>query len=296
MDSYKTCNQCGAKNKTTAKFCSECGNSDWGSTKVCKNCGAENKNDARFCSECGSAMGQKKKAVQSKKQVNRKKAPVKTGQDKNKIWIAAAVIVVVIGYLFVKDSGTETVVRSQNFQAGIENVSGNLQLEGNVKAIASRFSCSCGNCNAEPLETCTCPTAQQERNFIRDALRAGQTAEQVIQAVSVKYGWMKPEYAAKNSSPADLQSLVKNKPIKAIPDEVAGTLAVAKLADQNYIETRFSCPCGQCSIDELAECNCGHPRGAQEVKGFISNQIALAKFSRDEIVDMVDKKYGHRIR
>lgn len=49
--------QCGAKNLTTSKFCTQCGtkkaeeNSKW----VCLNCNAENLPTAKFCSQCGNA-------------------------------------------------------------------------------------------------------------------------------------------------------------------------------------------------------------------------------------------------
>lgn len=51
----KTCS-CGAKNSSSAKFCSECGKKF--STKAyCANCGVEVKPNAKFCSECGNKIG-----------------------------------------------------------------------------------------------------------------------------------------------------------------------------------------------------------------------------------------------
>jgi len=60
----------------------------------------------------------------------------------------------------------------------------------------------------------------------------------------------------------------------------------------NLITEQFKCPCGQCNIEELKECNCNHPRGATEVKGFITNKINENIYTVDQIIDMVNKTYG----
>ncbi len=49
------CPKCGAENKKTAKFCSECGEK-LDSSKVCKKCKAEIPANAKFCPECGEKV------------------------------------------------------------------------------------------------------------------------------------------------------------------------------------------------------------------------------------------------
>jgi hypothetical protein len=49
----KPCNSCGCKNKSNAKFCSNCGK-PYLLAAFCKNCGSKFENQEKFCSECGS--------------------------------------------------------------------------------------------------------------------------------------------------------------------------------------------------------------------------------------------------
>jgi cytochrome c-type biogenesis protein CcmH/NrfF len=60
------------------------------------------------------------------------------------------------------------------------------------------------------------------------------------------------------------------------------------------IVSQFDCPCDQCE-HTLAECTCEHPRGSKEVKGFITHELLHAGRSEEEVVKLVEEKYGHRI-
>ncbi|HEY4611859.1 MAG TPA: hypothetical protein VII11_02630, partial [Bacteroidota bacterium] len=68
----------------------------------------------------------------------------------------------------------------------------------------------------------------------------------------------------------------------------------ATLADQQEIYTHFSCPCGQCGIDELKDCNCSHPKGAQEVKAFAVGKIRDGRYTVADVLGEIEKKYGRR--
>lgn len=59
-----TCS-CGAKNKTAAKFCSECGKSKPSDGWKCTKCGAQNK--GKFCTECGAKKPEGAKAYKCDK-------------------------------------------------------------------------------------------------------------------------------------------------------------------------------------------------------------------------------------
>ncbi len=55
-ENFAVCNNCGAKIKKGAKFCSECGEKQ---VVCCPNCGTEIKKNAKFCPECGTKLGEK---------------------------------------------------------------------------------------------------------------------------------------------------------------------------------------------------------------------------------------------
>lgn len=60
------------------------------------------------------------------------------------------------------------------------------------------------------------------------------------------------------------------------------------------IASNFSCACGGCGELPLVECTCDMPRGAQEEKAFIRNKL-MEGFATDNIIKLVEKKYGHKI-
>ncbi len=49
-------------------------------------------------------------------------------------------------------------------------------------------------------------------------------------------------------------------------------------------------------MDELKECECDHPGGAQEVKQFIDEKIKRGIYTTDKIIEFVEHKYAARIR
>jgi cytochrome c-type biogenesis protein CcmH/NrfF len=196
--------------------------------------------------------------------------------------------------------------RSNNQQQAalpvIESRSGDPRVEAKVLEIASKFICSCGACGEKPLDTCACPKAAEERQFIRNSLQVGQTQEQVIAAVKATYGWMKPEFAAKDDSNAAVAAKLKPPVIAKQTDAVLTKLAskvgsnarLVTVADRVEVFSHFKCPCGQCGVEELKDCGCSHPRGATEVKAFVDQKIAEGKYALSQVIDLVDKQYGGR--
>lgn len=65
----------------------------------------------------------------------------------------------------------------------------------------------------------------------------------------------------------------------------AKVIAVAK---------NFKCACGGCGELPLPTCECDMPRGALEEKQFIREKLTEG-FTLEQVVEMVDKKYGHRV-
>lgn len=156
-----------------------------------------------------------------------------------------------------------------------------------VYRVAPQFVCTCGACGEKPLESCDCPTATEGRAFIQQQLAAGHSEAEAADALEAKYGGRK-RAGTPNASDADLTAQMN-----------AGTLGVGHLAtaaDRAHIISHFKCPCNQCAIDELSDCECPHPKGAQEVKQFIDDTIAQGQHTVGEIVALVEQRYGGRIR
>ncbi len=206
--------------------------------------------------------------------------------------------VVVVFYLFYQSSQSS---RQPARQPGnFEQFSNNPIIERDLLAVAANFVCPCGSCGELPLETCTCQTAVQERQFIRDKLQSGHNKEQVIAAVNASYGGFKPNQSLKfNPDYIKLVNPLAELKTDQLSAQVTASQVSAKLVksmDLVEIIGHFSCPCGQCGIPELINCNCNHPRGATEVKIFIDQKIDEQKYTIAQVVDLVEKQYGHKIR
>jgi cytochrome c-type biogenesis protein CcmH/NrfF len=60
------------------------------------------------------------------------------------------------------------------------------------------------------------------------------------------------------------------------------------------VAANFRCACGQCGELFLIDCTCDMPRGAVEEKNYIRNQL-LQGLTVDQVINLMDEKYGHRI-
>jgi cytochrome c-type biogenesis protein CcmH/NrfF len=60
------------------------------------------------------------------------------------------------------------------------------------------------------------------------------------------------------------------------------------------VAANFKCACGQCGELFLIDCTCDMPRGAVEEKSYIRNQLRQG-MTVDQVITLLDKKYGHRI-
>ena len=70
-------------------------------------------------------------------------------------------------------------------------------------------------------------------------------------------------------------------------------VAAATAESRSSILSQFKCPCVNCS-DELKDCVCNHPNGANDVRSFIDKQIAKRTYTVAQVIDIVEKKYGGR--
>jgi len=60
------------------------------------------------------------------------------------------------------------------------------------------------------------------------------------------------------------------------------------------VAANFRCACGGCGELFLIDCTCDMPRGAKEEKDFIRKMLQQG-MRIDEVINLVEKEYGHRI-
>ena len=60
------------------------------------------------------------------------------------------------------------------------------------------------------------------------------------------------------------------------------------------VAANFRCACGECGELFLVDCTCDMPRGAKEEKDFIRNKLRQG-LTVDQVIDLVDNEYGHKI-
>lgn len=314
------CNSCGVNNKEENKFCINCGEelivAENTSGNDCPNCGAENDEENKFCISCGHQLnknaGQRKnfteqskavtstgKKVKSKKQLRRvsqgsfkRKQARKISSLKNLklLWITVGVVLCSV----ILATSFDLIFRPQTKDIPVEIKSSNPVVEAKVFEIASKFVCSCGTCNEESLEVCTCGRAVEERQFIRDYLEQNQKSEDIVVAVANKYGWLKAEFSSAFN--VDASKVWNPNPLEINKNTLSTNPAListkATISDRYTIYSAFTCPCGQCNKDELRECTCTHPNGAMVIKRFIDEKINENKYTINDIIELVDKKYG----
>jgi cytochrome c-type biogenesis protein CcmH/NrfF len=308
MSQNKYCPECNHINLNTAKFCSECGHdlsSDSKSLKLqnCEECGQGNNNETRFCRTCGEVLNRQRHTPQKKNKVRKSKSNKQASKKQQPTYSLSKypllLIIVGLTLLFIIINNNDKELSTREYSP-VQPTSQDFSLERKVIEVASNFSCSCGSCGEEALETCTCGTAEQERNFIRQELQSGKTVSQAIFAVNARFGHLKQEIAGKiegSGLDLDLSGQKQNDIFSKLSSSASGSdIRIATDQDREEIFSHFECPCGQCGIPELRACICEHPRGATEVKLFVDSKIEDKKHTIGEIVDMVEKGYGHKIR
>jgi len=286
------------ENSNKSKFCAECGAAleTAADSLYCTQCGTENKKSNNFCAKCGTNL-QKRKSTHKKKssaknyqkrsrrKVRQKRLAIIDLLQGNKTFaIVGLVVAAFLLILFLSDNKTNINTRAYIPNNNSVNYAG---LKGSrINDIASKFLCTCGSssCNDLSLEVCDCPTSKEEKAFIQSQINNGKSDSQTIIAVNSKYGRIIPQF--KNL----LSAMTKTS--KSSSNLMANNVKIATLFDMDLITEQFRCPCGQCNIEELKDCSCNHPRGATEVKGFITDKINKNIYSVEQIVSFVNKKYG----
>lgn len=60
------------------------------------------------------------------------------------------------------------------------------------------------------------------------------------------------------------------------------------------VAANFRCACGGCGELFLIDCTCDMPKGAVEEKAFIRDKLQEG-LTVDQVIQLVEKQYGHRI-
>ncbi len=147
------------------------------------------------------------------------------------------------------------------------------KIEAQVANVAAKFFCACGQCGSESLEHCTCETARKARQMIRTSLEAGQPIADIVSTVNRSFGGLQDESAG-------------------ILENHVGTAMTT--SQRREVLSHFRCPCGRCGMENLADCECDHPRGAKEVKGFLDLKLSNGEYTSQQLVAEVEKVYGGR--
>ena len=271
----------------------------------CPICGAENSTNDQYCMACGAELRRRhvKRPKHQSHQSKQNKRNSNYGMRRFK-WtpatVSAVILVGVLGFVGLIELVKEKPPAPP--PPFVETKTNDAKLEANVLNVASKFICSCGTCGEKPLDTCSCDKAAEERQFIRNYLQAGQSPDQVIAAVMKTYGWLKPEFEAIYDSTSAVKSGLNTAPATKEAQTAFTTFSakkneeskIALASDADRIYSHFRCPCGQCGMDELKDCTCKHPRGANEVKSFVQTKIAEGKVTVAQMVDEINAKYGGR--
>lgn len=311
------CNKCGIENSAENKFCIGCGTELKQQIiidkSICPSCGVQNLLSSNFCISCGEQLVYKESSYDRKilaqtndhkgKNADNKKNTIQQSQKSKRelsnktlgmkpLLIAIGVIAVSLLAVAALNSLFKEDVDSQY---PLETKSTNPLVEAEVFNIASKFVCSCGTCNEESLEVCKCGRAIEERQFIRDYVERNQKKENIVYALASKYGFLKSQFAGEFKQ-VDKSKIFETKQI-AIPDNNPENINIglnktASISDRVTIFSAFRCNCGKCELDELKDCNCPHPKGAQEVKKFIDEKISTNKYTIQDVIKLVNSKYG----
>ena len=193
-----TCSKCGAKNDPEARFCSNCGaelsvRDKW----ECNSCGTHNEPDSAFCANCGARLSADVSAAPPVRE-RPKRQPLKTQKGryvppvrKRGYIVTALTALGAIILIIVVSQRSKRGSISEGQVAVVETKLQDPVDESKAMQIAEKFDCSCGTCGDLSLDTCTCPTALKEREFIRKSVEEGTGSDQIIAAVNKTYGHMK---------------------------------------------------------------------------------------------------------
>lgn len=211
------CKRCGTINAAENKYCTNCGNElpkeNQVQKNICDSCGSENNLTNKFCTDCGEKLrihgkvnaepaeqdNRHKNKENQIKNKNNKHSSFEIKSKKASIGVGfkplLTTIVVLLAVIIVIAIMNNWSDKDENAQSPREAKSSNPVVDLAVFDIASKFVCSCGKCGEISLEKCKCPTAIEERQFVRDYFERKKKPEEIVVALANRYGYLKAEYA-----------------------------------------------------------------------------------------------------
>ena len=197
------CKKCNTDNDNNNKFCIHCGSelniqSSTG-TLYCPACGIENNKTASFCAHCGNNLSSVNNSSSSKAKNKRnpkrqqKKQPQVLNFStfiKGHKLITTAVVALLIFLVYQSVPHSNGHENLKYTPTRVEGSIASVMYDSVALAVVKNFNCSCGECT-DPLDTCTCNTANEERSFIKTKVAQNISVEGIITAVENKYGGKK---------------------------------------------------------------------------------------------------------
>ena len=120
----------------------------------------------------------------NKKRLNEQRRDIETRRTSRIVLVTGCGLLIAAFLYFVNTSQTgdtsQTVPKK-----------GDAITEMAVKQIASLFNCVCGDCTEDSLDLCSCESAHKEKHEIQTMLRQGKSQDEIVKAISAKYGGLK---------------------------------------------------------------------------------------------------------
>lgn len=268
--------------------------------KICSKCQAKNNTSAKFCVHCGHVFVSVKNRIKkyktgaaSKKSFRRQRQPWWQRNSGTVLLVTVLATLLLSSVVYMNNRASKI---TGDY---VEQKTNDMEVENKVDTVVSKFVCACGSCPQNPLKTCGCVTARQERDFIRNSLARGKPIDNIIIDLNEKFGGLRAEYKSQYPSTQANQSSPKSTltpPIlKPNTFKPAKDTTIANPGNRLAIISLFDCFCGQCT-DKLRDCNCDHPAGATAVKKFIDATISGDTLSVERLIELVENKYGSKVR
>jgi cytochrome c-type biogenesis protein CcmF len=111
----------------------------------------------------------------------------------SRIWagargLAATAASVMLGIMLAATPAAHAQTQPSGMPQGISQGTGTVHIENDVeRSIFGALRCMCG-CAGDTLSTCTCESAEEAREKIREKLKAGQLRDQIIADYAAQYG------------------------------------------------------------------------------------------------------------
>ena len=115
-----------------------------------------------------------------------------------------------------------------------------------------------------------------------------------IVAIVLLFGLSVKMLSSKSSNTASVTAIQPTAIQPLQPSNDTMSLTTNPVEDKvRLVAVNFKCACGGCGELPLAECQCDMPRGAVEEKSFIRAKLSEG-LSVPEVIELVDKRYGHK--